>query len=298
MNEEKIFVKGLSRKAQLTSLGIEFRPRPNVDANRLADITATHKQLLLDHPGLKSLSIDMTNNLHHNYVNIAQLQPTERMPPIQFLSLTACHFHFGWQGLPINLEICFLQRLHLNKCKRLDVLFYHLRIRNAKLRELRLRLPIWREGAQTRDRQRSIFQRFLDSQTHLQILELDSLGFSDGILGRRIRDEPGEHLKVLELRDLDHQLRSTTKDFTLGRAAAFKSLAADDVRNFRLYCPALDTLHFDLWAWDFDAVIPDLYTFYRDRADDLCRILPLYRRPHNSSIFATFLSLPRYTSIA
>ncbi|KAL9128286.1 MAG: hypothetical protein Q9217_003017 [Psora testacea] len=252
MNEDRRFISDLSMKANLKSLAIEYRPRRNVNLNRLNEITTHHRRLFLDHPALKSLSIDMSYNVEDGVHDITQMRHMEVLPPITFLSLKSYRFEYAWQGLHINLDVRFLQCLTLDSCRRLEFLFYELRIRKAKLMELRLYRPIWREGTLSRERQRSIFQRFLDEQTSLIVLELESIGFSNSILHRPIHGVHCSKLKSLKLQDLDHQLRTTTSGLTTGRAAEFKSLSHEDIREFRLYCPELTTLHVDLAGWDFD----------------------------------------------
>ena len=254
MNEDRRFISDLTKKAKVTSIAIEFRPRQNVDTNRLNEITVYYRRLFLDHPALLSLSIDMTHNAEHGVNDLIQMQPSEVLPPIKYLSLRAYRFEYAWQGLHVNLNVRFLQCLTLDSCRRLDFLFFELRIRNAKLKELRLHRPIWREGAPNRERQRSIFQRFLDEQISLEVLELESIGFSNSVLYRIIHGEHGPKLKAIKLMDLDHQLRTTTLDHTLGRITEFKSLSHEDIRDFRLRCPELTTLHFDLLGWDLTPV--------------------------------------------
>ncbi|KAL9102052.1 MAG: hypothetical protein Q9163_002760 [Psora crenata] len=254
MNEERRFIDDLSRKARLISLAIEYRPRRNVDVNRLNEITIHHRRLFLDHPYLATLAINMANNSEGGVNDIIQMQPVEVLPPISSLSLQAYRFEYASQGLHVNLNVRYLQRLTLDRCRRLDFLFYELRIRNAKLTELKLRQPIWREGAQSRGRQRFIFRSFLDQQVSLEVLELESIGFSRSVLHSLVHEGHLRALKALKLQDLDHELRTATSGITSGRAAEFKSLSHEDIHEFRLRCLELTTFHVDLAGWDFAPV--------------------------------------------
>ena len=254
LNEDRRFIDDLSRKAELTSLTIEYRPRRNININRLNEITIYHRRLFLDHPYLKSLSIDMTHNAEGSVNDIVQMQPEEILPPIKSLSLRAYRFERAWQGLHVNLNVRFLQTLTLDSCRRLDFLFDELRVRKARLKGLMLRRPIWREGASSRERQRSSFQCFLDEQVFLEVLELESIGFSYSILHKLVRGEHEQKLKALQFRDLDHQLRTTTSDLTLGRTVDFKSISQQDLFYFRLRCLELTSLQIDPAGWDFDSV--------------------------------------------
>ena len=186
LSEEHKFINALSERFELRSLTFEYRPYAHVNVDKLNEILSCCKTLLLGSPKLVSLSVEMACDNHHRGNDVLQLQPFEKLPSIQNLSLTSCAFTSSWRGLHVNLDVFFLQSLSLDKCRRIDILFHELRIRNAHLKALTVRLPIWRKGASNRERQRSIFKRFLDEQQYLEVLELDSLGASS----RRLLNHP------------------------------------------------------------------------------------------------------------
>ena len=252
MSEERRFIEDLTGMAGLTALAIEYRPYGHSNVDKLNEILSYYKRLFLSHKRLDSLTINMLCDNYHRGNDVFQLEPYELLPPIQELSLTSYAFAYSWRGLHINLDVRFLQRLTLDKCKRLDFLFHEFRIRNAQLIVLKIRYPVWREGSANRERQRAIFQRFLDTQGCLEVLELDSLGYSSSILSTLIHEGNGNDIQSIHLRDLDNQVRTSTRDFRSGRAPVFKSLCANDIRQFRLHCPGLELLSIDVAGDDFN----------------------------------------------
>ena len=154
----------------------------------------------------------------------------------------------------MNVNCGCLKSLLLEHCRRLEFLFNQLQLRGANLKELRIRSPVWREDSSSRRHQREIFQEFLDSQKGLEILELKSLGFSSSILSTIVNEGDCAKLRVLELQDLDHQLRTTTRCPQVARLNAFKSVGADDIRMFWLRCPVLSKFQIDLTLRDLQLV--------------------------------------------
>ena len=255
MSEERSFIENLSHKAGINVLAIEYQPNPYTDSNKLTELLYYHRRLFLDHPKMDSLSIDMVSQPYGQNGDIFQMQPFERLPPINKLSLASYTFNSQGSGLHVNLQISALTSLTLDKCRRMDYLFHEFSLRNAALKELKICRPIWREGAPNREHQRAIFQHFLDRQNRLEVLELQSFGFSSSILSMLIHEEGrSAHIRSISLCDLDHQLRTSTRDHCWGRSAAFKSLCAEDIRQFRQRCPKLTDLQFDLAMDDFHPV--------------------------------------------
>ena len=254
LSEERRFIENLTRTANLGALSIEYRPYSGTKMEKLNEVLVYHRRLFLDHSRLYSLNIDMTCDNHHRGNDVFQLDPCEMLPSIRTLSLTSYAFEYSWRGLHVNTDVRSLQNLTLDKCKRLDFLFHEFRIRNAQLVALKIRYPIWREGGINRDRQFSIFQRFLDEQQCLETLELLSLGFSSSILSTLIYQGHGKKIHAIHLKDLDSQVRTSTRDVISIRAAVFKSLSANDIRQFRLHCPELRALSIDLAGADFSVV--------------------------------------------
>ena len=178
LSEECKFIDALSERFELTSLTFDYRPYGHLSVDRVNDILSRCKRLFLGNTKLNSLNIDMICDNHHKANDVLQLEPFQVLPSVQDLSLTSYAFSSSWRGLQVNLDVPVLQTLSLHKCRRIDILFHELRIRNARLKALTVRLPIWRECLASRERQQGIFQRFLDEQECLELLELNSLGAS------------------------------------------------------------------------------------------------------------------------
>lgn len=242
------------RDFKFTTLKVVYRPYRYVKVEQLHDILSSQKQLLLRQSNLKHLEINMQNEYSRVHQDVYQLRPTELLPPIERLSLYGYTFRYAWIGLHMNVNCGCLRSLLLENCRRLEFLFNQLQLRGANLKELRIRCPIWREGSSSRRHQRDIFQAFLDSQKGLEILELKSFGFSSSILSSLVNDGHCAKLGVLELQDLDHQLRTTTKCPQVGRSNAFKSVGAEDIRMFWLRCPILSKFQIDLTLEDLQLV--------------------------------------------
>lgn len=255
MNEERSFIEHLLQKSGIKTLAIEYRPHPHAHHNKLNELLYYHKRLFLDHPDVESLSIDMVSERYSQSRDVFQMQPFENLPRLKSLCLTSYAFEHQGSGLHVNVQASLLTRLTLDKCRRLDFLWHEFSLRNAALKELKIRRPIWREAPHHRERQRSIFQQFLDEQKHLEVLELVSFGFSSSILSALVHEGRSAQITSISLCDLDHQLRTATRDLQWGRAVAFKSLCAEDISQFRQRCPKLTDLHFDLAMDEFNPVI-------------------------------------------
>lgn len=254
MIEDRRFADDLLRDFRFTTLNVIYRPYRYAKVEQLLDVLRSQKQLLLKQSNLKYLEINMQNEYSRLHQDVYQLQPTELLPPIERLSLYGYTFRYAWTGLHMNVNCGCLRSLLLEHCRRLEFLFNQLQLRGANLKELRIRSPIWREDSSSRKHQREIFQEFLDSQKGLEILELKSLGFSSSILSTIVNEGDCAKLRVLELQDLDHQLRTTTKSPEVARLNAFKSVGAEDIRMFWLRCPILSTFQIDLALRDLQVV--------------------------------------------
>ena len=186
------------------------------------------------------LEIEVISNENRATWDFLQLPSLlAKLPSVAFLSL--CEYAFASFSKRLqSLNASQLQILVLDKCKRLDLLFRASLMEDVNLKQLTISSPVWREGDISRHSQQQYLIKFINGQKDLEKLELISLGiFHFCLAGKR-------RLATLVLRDLRHQLRTTTPHSSFGRAIAFRSCGSSDLRRILLVNCMIEDLQIDI----------------------------------------------------
>ena len=198
------------------------------------------RDLLLSHHGLRSLKLIGKDENRPLSVDGFHFRVSDLLPSIKEISLSNCVFNSRKHGLHINLDVANIQILTLDRCTRIDFLVSSFTLRGARLKEICIRFPIWREGEVNREKQHRTLRRFLGEQDRLEALELVAIGMPWQSLYLHA------NLKKLLIRDVEHQIRTTTPHDSFGRALAFKPEKASYTGYIAITCPKLEHLQMDL----------------------------------------------------
>ena len=185
--------------ARLT--GLDVRCHPNVGISSRSDREYDQHPLLYQfYEGI--LKVEVVSFNGQPSWNFIQLPSSLfKVSTMSSLSLLRYSFTGHAGGILSCLAASNLEDLVLDECIRVDRLLTTLMPLCARLKHLKIRYPVWREGERSGKSQQEKLIKFINRQKRLEKLELVSLGmFSFYLTGK-------SQLRTLIVRDLRHQIR-------------------------------------------------------------------------------------------
>ena len=282
LNEERVYMENLGAKDDLTALAVEYRPRAEVNRHRLIELIFYHKQLILNLQSLRELRISYRDLHQSRFRNVLAMRSGEQMPPVEHLSLDHYRFSRSDRGLHLHINMANLRRVTLTDCQNLDLLLP--RISEAvQLKHLILRRPVydWRHV----DLWRLLLIAFLESQEHLEVLDLECVGLLRTDIPAFTSGRPLQSLRFHELEDT---LCITDAGHIAEAVKILKSIDASNLDSIAVNCPKLNSLSIDLAQVDIKTVcllpfgITNMNNPKPTTAND-CVYLPGVRRNMRSS---------------
>ena len=229
---------GIPNAARL--IGLDVRCYLNVSVSSKSDLENDQHPLLyrLQDSVLKVEVISFKGRPSWDFLQLPS--SLSQVAGMRSLSLLGYSFTGHAGGILSCLAASNLEDLVLDNCLQMDRLLTILMPLCAGLKHLKIRYPIWREGEFSRKSQQEKLIKFINRQKRLKKLELVSLGmFSFCLTGK-------SQLRTLVVRDLRHQIRTTTPYTSFGRASAFRPPSAREVRRILVANHMVESLQLDL----------------------------------------------------